>query len=418
MTRNTRQDDAPTLASAGPRTFEIVEPHACYRLTVPDCGLSLEVDRLLWQKQELSGELLVRLDLAGSDTVDGVLSVTVFNLSSTRARSERAKHFALLSRAPDIPWLALLEQFCLRVLAAERTAEPAIALRDVPRPSTEDREIRVAGFRIPRQLPSMLFGDGGTGKSFLALWIGGLMARDGYRVLVADWELDAPDHRDRYERLFGTAMPATLFYVRCARPLLHEADSLTRIVRGQGIDFGIFDSVGFAAHDAPELATSALAYFNAVRRIGKIGSLHLAHVAKGEHGDQKPFGSTFWHNSARATWFLKTDNGVLGVFNRKAYDGPQAPFAIQTAFTRDAVRFTLTDIADEPAFAAQLPLRQRLRRFLRAGAQTREAIEAEFSDEKPETLRRIVNRLIEKGILVRFPHDGIEHIGLAEQRPV
>ena len=31
------------------------------------------------------------------------------------------------------------------------------------------------------------------------------------------------------------------------------------------------------------------------------GSLTLAHVSSGEHGSDKPFGSVFWHNSARQT---------------------------------------------------------------------------------------------------------------------
>jgi hypothetical protein len=120
-----------TLAEIGPRKFEIVEPSACYRLTVPGADVTFEVDRLAWRYQELSGELLVRCDLQGTEAINGVLSVATFNLSSARARSERARQLEQQSRAHDVPWSTLIEELCQRVLAAERSGEPAIALADV-----------------------------------------------------------------------------------------------------------------------------------------------------------------------------------------------------------------------------------------------------------------------------------------------
>jgi hypothetical protein len=54
----------------------------------------------------------------------------------------------------------------------------------------------------------------------------------------------------------------------------------------------------------PEAADSAADYFRALRTLN-MGSLHIAHVTKAEGGDQKPFGSTFYHNGARSTWFVQ-----------------------------------------------------------------------------------------------------------------
>jgi hypothetical protein len=396
-----------TLAEVGRRTFKVVEAGSCYRLSVPGQMVTLEVDRLTWRCQELTGELMVRCDLLGAEAIDGVLSVATFNLSSARARSERASLLGNKAKAPEIPWSALVEELCQRVLAAERTGEPAIALRDVDKPSDEDRLRRVFGFLIPWRHPCIAFGDGGSAKSYLALYLAGLLADEGYRVLFCDWELDATGHRERYERLFGHDMPANLFYTRCTRPLIHEADRLRRIVRLQGIDYRFADSVGFACHDAPESSESALAYMRADRQIGG-GSFNLAHINRSETGDARPFGSTFWHNSARATWNIKpTDDGAgnltLGVFNRKPnLTAKQQPFGIEVAFEAERTRFRLCDVAAVEAFAGQVPLHQRIKSYLKAGSRTRQEIAAEFSDAKADTLRRTLDREIDKERLSSF----------------
>src|SRR5262249_12726813 len=131
------------------------------------------------------------------------------------------------------------------------------------------------------------------------------------------------DHRDRLERLFGPDMP-TVHYIRCDRALVSEADRIAREVRRLSIEYLICDSIAFATAGPPEAAEHATAYFRAVRQVG-VGSLHLAHITKGENSDQKPFGSSFWHNSARATWYVKqasasTDGQrvTIGLFNRKS----------------------------------------------------------------------------------------------------
>jgi hypothetical protein len=50
---------------------------------------------------------------------------------------------------------------------------------------------------------------------------------------------------------------------------------------------------------------STCAYFHALKKIG-LPSLTIAHISKaGENNTQKPFGSVYWHNEARRTWFVK-----------------------------------------------------------------------------------------------------------------
>jgi hypothetical protein len=202
------------------RTLE-VRGEDSYRLHMPSLGITLDVDRVRRERNQLLGELTVRLDWFEAPTFDGTLSSAEINLSSARARQDRAKLLRERSRSKpeDVDWHALIEELCIRVTTAERAGHPAVLLRDLARPSA-DQTFTVEGFPILRRHPSMIFGDGGTAKSLLALLLAGRLVERGWSVLYADWELSGEDHRERLERLFGANMP-TVYYARCVRPLDH-----------------------------------------------------------------------------------------------------------------------------------------------------------------------------------------------------
>ena len=63
------------------------------------------------------------------------------------------------------------------------------------------------GFRFTKDHQTIVFGDGGTTKSYHLLYTGGVLAQRGLRVALFDWELDGSAHRLRLERLFGAEMP-------------------------------------------------------------------------------------------------------------------------------------------------------------------------------------------------------------------
>ena len=377
-----------------------------YQLEVPAFGIHFEADRLRREHHELFGELTVRCALPGARVINGCLNTAEFNFSSVRARQDRAK--LLKERAntngePD--WFGLLEEFCQRVFAAEREGQPAIDLREMPRPQRDD-EIKISGLVFPSRHPAILFGDGGAAKSYTALWLAGLLAERGMGVALFDWELSGEDHRDRLERLFGAAMPKVL-YCRCERPLSAEADRLRRIVRDGNITYAIYDSVAFACDGRPEDAEVAGRYFRAVRSIG-CGSLHIAHITKGEDNDRRPFGSAFWHNGARATWFVqavepgsdKESALRLGFFNRKANLGALQPaVSLVARFTADRTEFTRADVADTPDLASKLSIRRRMVHLLKRGSMTRDEI-AEALEAQPDTIDRTGRRHKETFILL------------------
>jgi hypothetical protein len=388
----------------GPAPFQRLD-EGSYRLTLEALGVEFTVDRLRRKWDELVGEVTVRCTLPGAQTFGGVLSVADLNLSSQRGRQERAGYLRERSRADDLDWSGLVEEFVQRVLTAERTGEPSILLRDLPRPKPDDVLI-VDGFPLLARHPVIAFGDGGAAKSYLGLYCAGKLVQAGHRVGLFDWELAGEDHRDRLERLFGPDMPAVR-YARCTRPLVHETDRLRRIVRDDRLDYAILDSVAFACDGPPEAAEVAGRYFQSVRQFGTIGTLHVAHVSKADGADQKPFGSAFWHNGARATWFVKlaeaTPGGEtisIGLYNRKANLGPVRPAAgFEITFAEARTTFRRINVADTPDLAGGLSIRQRMAYLLRRGAMSPEDLAVETASNV-ETVKRTLRRYSKQFTLI------------------
>lgn len=393
-----------------------------YRLEVSDLGIVLTIDRLRRRADELIGELVVRVDLAGARRVsdDGVISAADFNVSSLRARQDRATWLARRAQTGELlDWAGVLEYFCRRVLEAERQGQPVTHLRDVPRPSADDT-LEVLGWRLPRAHPTCLFADGGALKSYLALAVAGTLAQRGVLTLYVDWETSAGDHRLRLERLFGADMPPVLYH-RAERPLTVEIDGLSRQVRDHGIEYLILDSVAYACDARPEDADVAGRYFRALRTL-RVGSLSLAHINRSETGEHKPFGSVFWSNSFRQTWFAKRDHEspdgravTIGLFCRKNNLGPvDESLGLSFRFDEVRTRIARVDLADVETFAATLPVWRRVKALVAREPMTIPDIATEL-DIKLDSIIKAVTRA-EGRVFTRVTgSDGKARIALLER---
>jgi hypothetical protein len=391
-----------------------------YQLTEPGLNVQFDLTRLRRDRGELMGELAVSCGMLGTRAIDGYLAIGNFNVSAPRSRQERAKYLQERGRTGyTVDWLGLLEELSQRVLSAERAGRPAIRLCDMPRPAPADT-FTMDGVRLLRDHPTILFGDGGSMKSYLALYWAGVLAGQGVNVLFADWELAGEDHRERLERLFGASMPREIHYARCDRPMTAEVDRLARLVAKHGAQFLVCDSIAFGCDGPPEAAEVAGRYMQCIRQIGK-GSLLLAHTNRSENADQKPFGSTFWHNGARMTYHVKqaaeAPEGatVIGVYPRKSNLGPLgAAVGFDISFADDRTRFRRTDLAQAADLAAALPLRQRILGLVRTGPLKLVEI-AEELGAKVESVERTINRYPKLFARVTNTSDRVTRIALAER---
>jgi hypothetical protein len=159
-----------------------------------------------------------------------------------------------------------------------------------------------------------------------------------------------------------------------------------------------------------------------VRQLGT-GVSAVAHITKAENGDQRPFGSAFWHNSARATWNIKLASQSadgqtvqLAAFQRKNNLGRSAPaVGIQMQFDGPRVYFERIDVTTIEEVSDALPLWQRIKAVVRSGPQTLATIASELKHDNAETLDRTVRR--HKTTFTKVTgSDGITRIALLERR--
>src|SRR5258708_4274422 len=123
-------DDAPAIS--GGREFSAIGDGERYLFTLKDVPIELEAEHARRTKDNLFAQITVRCALSGARTFGGVLTISTENLSSAYTRGRFANILAKQSRAPQIDWTRLVDEFAIRVLEAEAAGHPSVLLSDVP----------------------------------------------------------------------------------------------------------------------------------------------------------------------------------------------------------------------------------------------------------------------------------------------
>ena len=181
-------------------------------------------------------------------------------------------------------------------------------------------QYHVDPFLIRNQL-NLLYGDGGLGKSWFALYLASLVSTgtphgklypEHSNVLYLDYEVDQQDMTNRFHALcegLGVQAP-DLHYRKQFVSVAKDEDRIRDIVAELDIGFVIIDSAAAACGGEPENASIAAQYWNSLSSLG-CTTLTIAHVSKAEaheRGTSTPYGSVFWRNYARNAWEIKKNN--------------------------------------------------------------------------------------------------------------
>jgi hypothetical protein len=134
-----------------------------------------------------------------------------------------------------------------------------------------------------------------------------------------------------------------------------------------------------------------------LRRL-RVGTLSIAHNTK-DGDDRMPFGSAFWHHSARMTWFVTRAEQIGGeqvarvaLFNRKpGFGPPPLPIAYEFQFLPGQTIIHRANCADIGEFAEHMTVAQRMAHALRQGPMAVQEL-AELLDVPESTIRAELHR--------------------------
>lgn len=311
-------------------------------------------------------------------------------------------------------WKVRVDSSCWHVVDALRQGERAIDLSLVtPRSATRWLVDRW----IPWGLPTVVYGDGDTGKSLFALAVA-LHARLGVPlggdpnwrltpvsgVLYLDWEADAEDHASRLHALargLNLPVPTEVFYRRMAIPLPDAITDLVAEIHRTGIDLVVIDSVSAAAGGELEGSEVALAYSRAVRQL-PCTNLAVGHIPKAQAFQPGPrtqlFGSVQFRNQVRSAIELRRDDTeeqhriTLRLDKANLCPAPRPPVC-GWAFTNGDGRLGIIPAAADEGMRS---LRSRILEALRAGISTPTDL-AETLVENRDTVKKTLQRLEKLG---------------------
>lgn len=347
-----------------------------YSVHWPENHIRFLVEYLTRQSQGIMSEFTV---LDGDKTLCEGVRVNLNSSDKSRVAKKVHEYDGRL-KLPD--WTRLIEATAVLVLRRFREGEPPHRLNaETP---IESLSYQLNPLVFSRKV-TILYGDGGLGKSSLALLMGmlvstgetvaGLSAVRG-RVLFLDYE-DTLDVHARRREAIATCHPALksaeLIYQTHHEPIWNILPTLLRLVQLERIDFIILDSLA-AATCGDASAEAATKAFRALRMLNR-GALVLAHIPKMNEQQKEAgiYGSVFYKNFARSTWELKkeqdvgADESVLGLFNRKSNLSrlhPPIGLRVRQNATSTAMAYEACDLSQTLELEKGLPIASRIRNLL------------------------------------------------------
>jgi hypothetical protein len=398
------------VAAAGITDPPMMEERAgqvIYTWETPAVRITLE--QVHKNKQGLMCEITV--DSLGDDTTKDVVGPVGYNMTSVSGREGLVKN---LSARWDVDWRQILQTLSRLANEHLRAGNPIVDLREYTK--------RPQGIWALRPLilddqPTIIFGAGGLGKSLVGLAamlslntetaiLPGLEPMGGHKGVYLDWESTSYEHGGRFSQIMTgaglTVADCQALHLPCAGTLSENVGPIKRHLDEQGITFAIIDSAGLACGGEPEKAEAALGFFTAVRYLG-VPCLVIAHQVKGD-SRKMPFGSVYWHNSARATWEIRNQQSLgenllrIGLFARKSNVGAlEKPLGFSFTFSMDSIQISSINPNEVPEIAEGGEVIDRIKAFLADDDMTVKEL-AEHTGKTESTIRTTLNRYKDKGV--------------------
>ena len=363
---------------------EIRRKSNAFLFTWKEERLEVTVSRLHQHRDgRVTGELLIKTTTPG---VHSHLHQAQFNFTSSNARRDLSRY---LNERYPLDWGAILEQLSVYTLQEMRQGEPLEELwttDDVTSP-----EYLLAPL-LPQNMPTIIYGEGGVCKSYLAIlmailvklpWTDNPFALDTLayptETLYLDYETDKAEITWRLKCLQkGLGLPDfNLYYRRCILPLYDDLEQVQQCIESIDAKLIIVDSLGAACGGNMNEAETAIKLFGAIRQLG-ITSLLISHTAKDQTSRTRTvFGSTYFFNFSRSIFEVRKVQEVgdieisVGLFHRKSnISRLHTPVGFKISFDTDAVVVKSEDVGTVGEFIALLSNSSRIYEVLKDGQRT------------------------------------------------
>ena len=330
------------------------------------------------------------------------------NLVAQRSKSTLATLMARrVNTFPD--WETMIELLCQQTADEFRKPNEATWIGATEPPEVEYRLHPFA----PMGEPSMIYGEGGSGKSYLALTmciaitfginIAGMVPKKG-RVMYLDYET-SQNVMERRIRMLARSLGLSLddpmiLYYRGTQALQKDAQSIRANIINHQIDHLVIDSASLAVGGKLEDTEAVGAFFAALRSIG-ISSTLISHVAKNVHRDSAtPFGSAYWRNFTRSEWQVigsqeegSSSLSMLVKHTKVNDEGKHPRLGYTFSFSEGMVRVTTTDPNHLPGLEEQASVPAQIADAIlrRGGTATIQEI-AQYLEMKSKAVETAISR--------------------------
>ena len=346
-----------------------------------DEGITITMEKFRERDGNLMGDMTIVADPSKYVDLSNPHIVTQRqNMSSARSKSEIAKILKARLDTPD--WDSIIEFVCVKSMRKHREGHPLVKIGKLePR-----KEVPYLLHPLIRKdVPCILYGESGIGKSYISLFLSLLITEEisavgmtplKGKILYLDWEDGEQNLDERLKALasgLGIETPE-LCYQYMDGPFSDNVHTIAKRIADEGADMIIVDSKGAAIGGRINEADTTVQLFNSIRSL-RITSIVIDHVAK--QSAVGPIGSTYTVAEARNVWEMRASKTIadnklrIGFYHRKTnMSKKHQPFALEFTFAEDeneivqSVVVEQADVTEDADTRAALPLVERIKIFL------------------------------------------------------
>jgi DNA-binding transcriptional ArsR family regulator len=366
---------------------QIIETASGYKYDWGQEQITIDVERIRNHSDRVTCQLNVSTTSPGYDG-SHIYGPVSFNLCSMQSRRQLEK--ILTEKCTEAPWYVILEQLCNYTLDRVHRGEPVQELwgnKELSPP-----KYLVEPFLI-ENYPNVIFGEPSSAKSTFALILSQLLLLPWHDnplflptpetscpSLYLDYETDRQTVQYQLSLLErGMDLPPLMVHYRyCSVPLPQDIDQIRGHIEATKARVLIIDSLGLACGGDLKEASSAIAFFSALRQL-KTTSLILAHTNKDkEQRNKSIFGSQYFTAQARNIWEIRKvqeadENEIrVGLFHTKPapFQKKQRALGFRLSFNNESLTVSPIEAQSVPEFLQHLGTQRQIEELLKEGPQT------------------------------------------------